>query len=69
MRTNWIHLEKITWDNYQKVLKLRVTKEQENFVASNRASLIHAFIESSSGTPVYAFAIMNGKTVVGFYFV
>ena len=66
MKTNKIHLEKISWDNYQKVLKLRVSKEQENFVASNKASLIHAFIESSSGTPVYAFAIMNGKTVVGF---
>ena len=61
-----IRLEKVSWDNYQKVLKLRVTKEQENFVASNKASLIHAFLESSEGTPVYAFAIKNGKTVVGF---
>ena len=61
-----IHLEKISWDNYVKVLKLRVTKEQEDYVASNKASLIHAFLESSEGIPVYAFAIMNGKTVVGF---
>ena len=61
-----IHLEKVNWDNYVKVLKLRVTKEQENFVASNKASLIHAFLESSEGTSVYAFAIKNGKTVVGF---
>ena len=64
--TNKIHLEKIDWDNYYKVLKLRVTKEQQNYVASNKASLIHAFIESSNGTPVYAFAIKNGKTIVGF---
>ena len=61
-----IRLEKINWDNYRKVLKLRVNKDQENFVASNKASLIHAFIESSGGTPVHAFAICNGKTVVGF---
>ena len=61
-----IRLEKITWDNYRKVLKLRVSKEQGNFVASNDASLIQAFVESSSGTPVYAFAIYHGKTVVGF---
>ena len=61
-----IHLEKISWDNYSKVLKLRVTKPQEDYVASNKASLIHAFIESSEGTPVYAFAIKNGQTVVGF---
>ena len=66
MRKPNIHLEKINWDNYYKVIKLRVTKEQENYVASNKASLIHAFIESSDGTPVYAFAIKNGKTIVGF---
>lgn len=61
-----IHLEKIDWDNYRKVLKLRVTKEQENYVASNKASLIHAFVQSSEGTPVHAFAVKNGKTIVGF---
>ena len=66
MKKTNIHLEKINWDNYYKVIKLRVTKEQENYVASNKASLIHAFIESSDGTPVYAFAIKNGKTIVGF---
>ena len=61
-----IHLEKVSWDNYEKVIKLRVSKDQENYVASNKASLIHAFLESSNGIPVYAFAIMNGKRVVGF---
>ena len=66
MKKTNIHLEKINWDNYYKVIKLRVTKEQENYVASNKASLIHAFVESSDGTPVYAFAIKNGKTIVGF---
>ena len=63
---NKIHLEKINWENYYRVIKLRVTKEQENYVALNRTSLIHAFLELSNGTPVYAFAIMNGKTIVGF---
>ena len=66
MRKTDIQLEKISWDNYVKVLKLRVTKEQEDYVASNRASLIHAFLQSSGGSPVYAFAIKNGKTIVGF---
>ena len=66
MRKANIHLEKVSWENYRKVLKLRVTKEQDNFVASNKASLIHAFLVLSEGVPVYAFAIMNGKTVVGF---
>ena len=61
-----IHLEKISWDNYQRVLKLRVTKEQDQYVARNKTSLIQAFVESSNGTPVHAFAIKNGNTVVGF---
>ena len=61
-----IHLEKVDWDNYEKVLKLRVTKEQENFVASNDYSFIHAFLALSDGDPVYAFAIYKGKTVIGF---
>ena len=63
---NKIHLEKVDWDNYIKVLKLRVTKEQEEYVASNKASLIHAFLELSDGTPVYAFAVKSGRKVVGF---
>ena len=66
MRKMNIHLEKISWENYYKVLKLRVNKKQENYVAANDTSLIQAFVQSSSGTPVYSFAIMNGKTVVGF---
>ena len=66
MKKARIYLDKINWNNYRKVIKLRVNKDQRYFVASNEASLIHAFIEMSCGTPVYAFAIMNGKTVVGF---
>ena len=61
-----IHLEKISWDNYGRVLRLRVNKDQENFVATNKSSLIHAFLEMSKNTPVHAFAVMNGKIVVGF---
>lgn len=66
MAKKQIHLEKVDWDNYEKVLKLKVTKEQEEFVASNKASLIHAFLASSEGEPVYAFAIYKDKTVIGF---
>ena len=66
MKKTDIHLEKISWDNYIDVLRLKVTKEQENYVASNKASLIHAFLVLSDGTPVYSFAIKNGKKVVGF---
>ena len=37
-----IHLEKITWDNYYKLTKLGLKKEQMEYVASNASSLIHA---------------------------
>lgn len=30
-----IHLEKITWSNYDRICRLRVTKEQDDFVARN----------------------------------
>ena len=61
-----IRLEKINWDNYEDVLKLKVTKEQEDYVADNDTSLIHAFLALSDGDPVYAFAIYNDDKVVGF---
>ena len=66
MKKSNIHLEKISWDNFRKVLKLRVSKEQKNNVAPNSTSLIHAFLELSNGTPVYSFAIKNNNTIVGF---
>lgn len=66
MKKPSIHLEKINWDNYIKVINLKVSKKQEDYVASNKASLIHAFLEMSEGTPVYAFAVKHGRTVVGF---
>ena len=39
MSNEQIHLEKITWDNYNKICKLRVTKEQDNYVARNACDL------------------------------
>ena len=33
MKTEQVHLEKITWDNYSRITKLRVTKEQDDYVA------------------------------------
>lgn len=66
MKNEQIHLEIVSWENYGKILKLRVKKEQENFVASNKTSLIHAFLSFSEGIPVYAYGIFKGKTAVGF---
>lgn len=63
-----IRLEKVDWDNYGKVLKLNVRKDQEDFVAPNDISLIHAFLALSDEEPepVWAFAIYHDDEVVGF---
>ena len=67
MRNEQIHLEKITWDNYNKICKLQVTKEQDDFVARNAKSLIHAYIALSQGEIMpYPFGIYLGKKPIGF---
>ena len=67
MRTEQIHLEKITWDNYDKICKLRVKKEQDDFVARNERSLVHAYLALSEGKIAsYPFGIYLGKKPIGF---
>ena len=67
MTTEQIHLEKVTWDNMDAVMRLQVNKEQRNFVASNKDSLVHACIRmTSEGKQVFPFAIYCGKKPVGF---
>ena len=61
-----IHLEKITFNNLGSIVKLRVAKEQKNYVAGNDWSLMQAYVTLSEGDPVFPFAIYNGKTPVGF---
>ena len=67
MHTEEIRLEKITWDNYEAVLKLHVNKEQRNFVAANKDSLVHAWLAASSeGKQVFTFGIFKDKKAIGF---
>ena len=61
-----IHLEKVTDGNVDELLKLRITKEQREFVASNQQSLVDAYLSLTEGKPVFPFGIYNGKTPVGF---
>ena len=64
---NQIHLEKLTWDTVEGVLKLRVSKEQKEFVARNSDSLIDAyFFLTEEKKNVFTFGIYNGKKPVGF---
>ncbi len=66
MREPNIHLEKVTCDNVGAIVKLRVSKEQRDYVARNDQSLIDAYLSLAEGKPVFPFGIYNGKTPVGF---
>ena len=61
-----LHLEKVTEDNVEALVKLRVAREQKEFVASNSWSLIDAYLSLAEGEPVFPFGVYNGKTLVGF---
>ena len=62
-----LHLEKLIWDNYNDVTKLKVNKEQKTFVAPNSDSLIDAYFATiEEGMKVFPFGIYLGKKPVGF---
>ena len=64
---NSIHLEKLTWDTVEDVLKLKVSKEQKEFVAPNRDSMFDAYFAlTDEAIPVSTFGIYLGKKPVGF---
>lgn len=58
-----IRLEKITEDNYQDCLDLKVADNQKQFVSSNILSLAKAYVYYNIITP---FAIYNNDVMVGF---
>ena len=65
--TEPLRLEKITWDNFEAIINLHVKKEQRDFVASNKDSLVHACIRViAEGKQVFPFGIYKGKKPVGF---
>ena len=66
MRKMNIHLEKVTEDNVEDIVDLRVARDQREFVADNEWSLVDAYLALAEGKPVFPFGIYNGKTLVGF---
>ena len=58
-----IKLDEITADNLEDVLKLKVSKEQENFVSTTAYSLAQAYVYRENA---YPFAIYADDTLVGF---
>ena len=62
-----IHLEKILWDECDRIIKLKVKKDQKSFVDPNADSLIEAYFAiTEAGLKVYPFGIYYGRKAVGF---
>ena len=61
-----IHLEKLTYENFDDVFELKVKKVQYPFVASNCYSIAEAYVTMMCGGHVFPFAIYNDKRLVGF---
>ena len=62
-----VHLEKVTWDTVDDILKLHVNKEQNDFVAKNSDSIMDAYFATvEENCKVYPFGIYLGKKPVGF---
>ena len=61
-----LRLEKVTYSNFEEILKLHVRKDQEDFVADNEFSLVDAYLTTADGRPVFPFGIYDGNVPVGF---
>ncbi len=61
-----IHLEKITYENFDDVFDLKVKQEQYPFVASNLYSVAEAYVTLVNGGQVFPFAIYDDDKLVGF---
>ena len=60
-----IKLDEITADNLEVVLKLKVSKEQENFVSTTAYSLAQAYVYRENA--IYADDTLVGFIMFGFY--
>ena len=61
-----VKIERINDANFYEITKLKVGKEQKNFVASNTYSLAHAYLAQNNGIPVFPFGIFVEEKPIGF---
>ena len=61
-----LHLEPVDVRNVWKILKLRVSEQQKEFVAPNDASIVEAYLTLAAGGHVFPFGVMAGEEPVGF---
>ncbi|WIV11551.1 GNAT family N-acetyltransferase [Proteiniborus sp. MB09-C3] len=62
-----VTLEKITWDNWEACMRLRVTDEQDDFISSNMYSLAQSYVALlNDELPPMTYAICEDSNVIGF---
>ena len=62
-----IKLQKITWDNWEECMRLEVTEEQDNYIASNMYSLAQSYVaQLNDELPPMTYAICNDDVLIGF---
>lgn len=64
-----LRLEKVNGANVWDILKLKVAKEQESFVAVNEVSIIEAYTAITGNGYAFPFGIYDDDTPVGFLMV
>ena len=66
LKNKVLHLVKADKENFWTLLDLRVSKDQQEFVAPNSISLAEAYDTHANGRFVQPFGIWDGDTPVGF---
>ncbi len=61
-----LRLERINGKNVWDILKLKVSEEQQSFVAGNDTSIIEAYTSITGNGQVFPFGIYEGTVPVGF---
>lgn len=64
-----LKLKEITKDNYEEVLKLKVSESQRNYVSTTEYSLAQAWAYKETAFPfaIYAGEVMVGFVMLGYY--
>lgn len=61
-----LHIEKVNRKNIWEILKLKVSEQQKNFVASNEVSIIEAYLTITANGVVFPFGIYNDDIPIDF---
>lgn len=61
-----LKLREITLENVWRIVRLKVTKAQEDYVASNLESIAEAYATEKSGGIALPFGLYDGEEPVGF---